>query len=126
MKLFQIVMTIVATGIGLLAGAAMADAVHISADGISFLLAVSGGLATFGFQVKKIPVGAARACGAISLVIAAGLAAHWAFLTTLIAAHIWVATLMHWVGIAGALLGFIGRSPAPAPAIAPPAGPKAI
>lgn len=127
MQIVKIILTVLATAIGLLAGAAMASAVHVSADGISFLLALTGALATFGIQIKQIPPAAARACGAISLVIVAALATHWAFLTVLIAAHLWIATLMHWLGVAGALLGFIGRMPGPAPAplFPPPAAPPA-
>jgi hypothetical protein len=119
----KFVLSILATVLAVICGAAMAGVVHVTPDGISGLLAVSGALATFGIQLLPIPPAWARGFGAVSLVIAVALGTHYAFLTAAIAAHAWIGTLMHWVGLLGLVLGYAGHLSGPAAPPAPPPGP---
>ncbi|HEV8479489.1 MAG TPA: hypothetical protein VGR66_01750 [Candidatus Eisenbacteria bacterium] len=123
MKYFKGFLSIAGALVFLISGAAMAGVVTISAAGISFLLALAGAATTFGAQLGvtffQLTPALARALGAVSLLIAAGLGAHGQWLVAFAAAHLWVNPLLHWIGLAGVLMGFAATHPAAAPTPAP-------
>lgn len=123
MLVFQIILSAIATALGVIAAAAMGGAINVSPDGISACLAISGVLATYGAQIWKIPPNLARAFGAVSLVIAMALGAHWAFLAALVSRHAWAGTVAHWIGLLGAILGFVARNPVQSRPSDPPSPP---
>lgn len=94
---------------------------------VSLLQAMAGALAIVGFTPAVVSLQVGKTLAAVSLVVSLFLGGHWLFLVNLESIHPGVVTALHVIGFVNAVVAFFARTQAaPAPAVAPPAGPKAI
>lgn len=117
MRVFKIILSVVAVLVGGAAGVTQIGNWHVSPAVAELLISVGMMLSLFGVQPIQVPPIVARVLGALSMVIVGFVASHASGALGAPGAHAWFFTAL---GCFGILLGFAARFPTPPPPSAPP------